>query len=119
MISKRAIWGKWEEIATNYLINNWYEIIERNFQIKWWELDIIAKKNWKYIFFEVKYRKQLKFWTWEESLTKSKKNKIMYSINIYCLKNRINIENIEFDFLSIFETIKKIDIRHHRNLSIY
>lgn len=43
-----------EELACEYLKNNGYAIIERNFRRYYGEIDIIAKKDGVLVFFEVK-----------------------------------------------------------------
>ncbi len=45
-----------EQIATNYLKSQNYEILNRNFSCKQGEIDIIAKDNKEYVFVEVKTR---------------------------------------------------------------
>ena len=47
--------GKYgETIAADYLINNGYEILDRNFQTRYGEVDIIWQKDDMIIFFEIK-----------------------------------------------------------------
>ena len=36
-----------ERIACEYLVKKGFKIIEKNFRIKWGEIDIIAKKKWR------------------------------------------------------------------------
>ena len=49
--------GKYgETIAADYLINNGYKILDRNFQTRYGEVDIIGVKDDLIIFFEVKSR---------------------------------------------------------------
>lgn len=43
-----------ETIACRFLVNNGFIIIERNYQKKWGEIDIIARKDYFQHFFEVK-----------------------------------------------------------------
>lgn len=54
-MNKRQIWYKYEKIAEDFLIEQNYKIIEKNFTIRWWELDIIAEKDWIIYFVEVKW----------------------------------------------------------------
>ena len=47
--------GKYgEQIATNYLIRNGFEVVERNYLKKWGEIDIVARRTDKVHFVEVK-----------------------------------------------------------------
>ena len=46
-----------EEVAAEWLMNQGYEIVDRNWRTKWCEIDIVAKKNQTLYFVEVKYRR--------------------------------------------------------------
>lgn len=46
-----------EDEATEYLKNNGFKIIDRNWKTKWCEVDIIALKDKVMHFVEVKYRR--------------------------------------------------------------
>jgi len=45
---------EWETIVAQYYQNQWYILIERNYTIPWWELDLIFHKNNILTFVEVK-----------------------------------------------------------------
>ena len=36
-----------EDLACEYLVNNGYAILGRNYRISFGEIDIVAKKGWK------------------------------------------------------------------------
>ena len=50
-----------EDIAARFLESKWYEILEKNFRVRGGEVDLIAKKEEKYFFVEVKFRKNSDF----------------------------------------------------------
>ncbi len=52
--TNKQIGYEWESIAEQYYINNWYDILKKNFTFPWWEIDIIAKKDNIIHFIEVK-----------------------------------------------------------------
>ena len=55
MINQRQELGKeGEDFAADYLQKQGYEIIDRNFECKQGEIDIIAKEKNEYVFIEVK-----------------------------------------------------------------
>lgn len=54
MIDNKKIGYEWEEIVSKYYISKWYAIVNRNFTIPWWEIDIIVENNQNLIFVEVK-----------------------------------------------------------------
>lgn len=116
-MSTKKIWDNWEEYAIKYLEKNWYEIIWTNFKFSIiWEIDIIAKFENEIIFVEVKYRNWNRNWTAEESITFSKRQKILKTIQYYCLINSISEEDIRFDIIAINNFEKKI--YHYKRQSL-
>lgn len=63
-----------EDLASNYLENIGYKIIERNFLCKQGEIDIIAKDKDEYVFIEVKTRSNRCYGRPSEAVNKLKKN---------------------------------------------
>lgn len=61
-----------EDIAAAFLTDKGYTIIERNWRFKHWEVDIIAFKNKKLHFVEVKTRNSMRYGKPEESITREK-----------------------------------------------
>lgn len=68
-----------------YLSGKGYEIIERNFRSSFGEIDIIAIKDNKLIFIEVKTRWSLKFGKPEEAVNQSKLWKIAKTGEYYSM----------------------------------
>ncbi len=87
--------GKFGEgLAVEFLEKNGYRILEQNYQRKWCEIDIIAKKLGKrkifrrsepdeLVFIEVKTRRGEQFGTPEESLDWKKKKQLTRSASAY------------------------------------
>lgn len=75
-VNLRAVGTTNEERAVNYLKDNGYEILIRNYRIRQSEIDIIGKKNGMVVFFEVKYRSNYSFGTPREAVTKEKQRRI-------------------------------------------
>jgi len=119
MNSTKKIWDIWEVVAIKYLQSKWYSIETTNFKFgRFWEVDIIAKKNWIIVFFEVKYRVWYKFWTPEESITKPKLRKFRRTIDYYCTTNNVDFWNIRFDVIAIIKKQTSHQITHYRNIEI-
>lgn len=76
-----------ENLATSYLLENSFEIVERNFYSKFGEIDIIAYKDNTYHFVEVK--SGIGFEP-IYSITASKLKKIVKTVNYFILKNAIS-----------------------------
>lgn len=53
-MNKRSQWYVYEEKVVEYLKERWYKILNQNFTIRGWEIDIIAMKNGDVCFVEVK-----------------------------------------------------------------
>ena len=53
--NKRTIGADKEQLAAEYLIDNGYTVLERNFRSRTGEIDIIASKDNYLVFIEVKY----------------------------------------------------------------
>lgn len=111
-----------EDKATAYLRNSHYQIIQRNFQRKWGEIDIIAKdkKTKELVFVEVKTRQLNCGYSLspEEALTSKKVRRLKRAFLSYL--NRYNLEDKpwRFDFIAIeidnFEN--KPIIRHYKDI---
>lgn len=78
-----------EEIATKYLKNKGYLIIERNFRKPWGELDIIAKdKKGALVFIEVKTLKEGFELKPEDHMTATKIKKLRRTASLYAGENQ-------------------------------
>jgi len=115
----KKIWDKWEVIAIKYLQKHKYHIKDTNFKFgRFWEIDIIAEKDKKYYFFEVKYRNNTLYGTPEESITKHKLYKCLKTVEYYCKKNYVSLENIQFDVIAILKWEKSHRVTHYKNVEI-
>ena len=54
MLSRKELGNLAEELAATYLISKGYEILARNYQKPWGEIDIIDRNNHDVVFVEVK-----------------------------------------------------------------
>ncbi len=116
-----ATLGKFgEDIATSFLIDNNYLILHKNYTCQWGELDIIAEKDKKIIFVEVKTRISTKQGAPHESLTKVKNRHLMRSIRYYLRQFRLHDRKLALDVISITlnrdKSIK--ELKHYENLDI-
>jgi len=101
--------GKWgEDKAAEYLLQNGFKILERNWRHKHCEIDIIATKNELLHFVEVKTRSTAYFGFPEESVTNAKQRKILEGAEEYIEEVDFN-GDIQFNILAIVKG-KTIDI---------
>lgn len=109
-MNKRTIGKIGEDIACNYLKENSYDIIERNFNSKQGEIDIIAKdiKSKEVVFIEVKTRNTKRFGRGLEAINRNKMTHIINTAKYYLYINRLQI-NTRFDVIEVYTKDKKIN----------
>lgn len=103
MDNKRQTGKSYEELAIKFLEDKGYFIIERNFQVRHGEIDIIARDRSTLVFVEVKYRASSSSGHPLEAVTYGKQKKICKSALFYMNKNKISPDNtsIRFDVIGI------------------
>jgi putative endonuclease len=93
-----------EDYALDYLKKLGYFLISRNYHTRYGEIDLIMQKEKNIYFYEVKYRKTVKYGFGEESISRSKIEKLRKSIEIWVTQNQSKV-----DFENIFLTAVIID----------
>ncbi len=110
---ERHITGKeGENIAAKFLKNIGYKIIEKNFQARQGEIDIIAKDKEEYVFIEVKTRTNKKYGEPIDAIDKRKIEHIKRTISYYLYLHQLENKFIRIDVIEIFENANKIKIHH-------
>lgn len=107
--------GKWgENIVCQYLANNHYKIIERNFLCRQGEIDIIAKDITKkeLVFIEVKTRSNLKYGNPAEAVNKEKQKHIKQVIKYYIYRNHLENKAIRIDVIEVYLKKSNYKINH-------
>lgn len=97
-MNKREIGNKAEDIASKYLLDKGFKILERNFHSRYGEIDIIALDKDTIVFIEVKYRKNNNFGTPLESISLSKIKSICKTAKFYLKSEE---KDSRFDVISI------------------
>lgn len=100
-----------EKIACDYLEDNGYKIIARNFNCIYGEIDIIAIKNDEIIFIEVKTRCQNYFGTPIEAINTNKIQHLYNSANYFLYKNNLLYKPIRFDVIEVYSNFE--NNKHH------
>lgn len=102
MENSRAIGRKKEELAEQYLKEQGYEILEKNFYSHAGEIDIIAKDGVYLTFVEVKYRKNRQSGHPAEAVNARKQSRIYRAAVYYLYKNGYPADMpCRFDVVSI------------------
>ena len=92
-------WG--EEKAAEYLINNGYSIIERNYNCRISEIDIIAKKGNTLVFAEVKTRRSKIYAEAREFVGKTKQDKLRKAAGLWLSSNSTGLQP-RFDVIEVY-----------------
>ena len=108
-----------EVLAIEYLQKKGYQIRESNFKFgRFWEIDIIAEKDARYYFFEVKYRSHLGYGFPEEAIISSKLHKCLRTMQYYCARHKISLQNIQFDVLTFLKQQTSYRVTHYKNIEL-
>lgn len=90
-----------EKLALDFLKEREYEILERNFRSRFAELDIVAKKDGKITFFEVKTRIGTVKGKPYEAVNYHKIIHLKRAIEYFLLKYKIKNYKLSLDLISI------------------
>ena len=114
-----------EDIACKFLMKHGFSILERNYTKKWGEIDVIAEKNSKMYFIEVKSTSvsSLDFVTEnnikdgvslkrpEENMHPWKTKRLRRVVETYLIYKRLGSVNWQFDLLVVYMDIEKRQAR--------
>lgn len=103
-----------EQLATDYLLEKGYSILERNYRFQKAEIDIIAKHNNDMICVEVKTRNSNFFGDPQEFVTPGKVKLLVKAMDAYITENEINLET-RFDIIAVLKNKKTETITHYEN----
>lgn len=92
MYNKRSVGSQFELMAVEYLAKKGYEILERNFNCRTGEIDIIARDQEYLVFIEVKYRTNTSKGLPQEAIDLRKMKKITHTAEYYMLKEHIPLD---------------------------
>lgn len=105
-----------EDLATQYLENKGYEIVERNFSCQQGEIDIIAKEEIEIVFVEVKTRKCLMYGTPAEAVTKEKRRHIEKTAKYYLFTKQLEKQPVRFDVIEVYVFGNRYRINHIKQI---
>ena len=117
MINKKSLGNYGEDLACEFLIKKGYKILERNFNCRLGELDIICMYRGLLVFIEVKCRYSLNYGVGIESINFTKVKRIISSSKFYIhLKNLYNL-NVRYDIINIDLNLEenKKNIQHYED----
>ncbi len=98
----RDVGFHYEDLACEYLKEQGYTIIERNYHNRFGEIDIIAREGDYLVFVEVKYRSDDSYGYPEEFVNYRKQRKIIKTAEYYLMKARAPLDVLcRFDIVGI------------------
>ncbi len=110
-----------EEIAAKYLVENGFEIIDRNFGNKFGEIDLITTHENKLVFVEVKLKIGDRFGTPQEMINKNKIRQIRKTAQLFLLQNpqigeQFPLHRLDAVCIVLNEDKTIQSIKHYENL---
>lgn len=118
MIDKKELGMRGEDLATEFLEKENYEILDRNYRCAFGEVDIIGYKNGEIIFVEVKTRTQNVFGMPAEAVNAVKRRHLYKVAESYLYKNNLFDLPISFDVIEVFILEDDFRIAHIKNAII-
>lgn len=91
----------YERHAERYLTKQGYAFRDRNYFTRCGEVDLIMTYNTSLVFIEVRYRKNNRFGSAEESITKAKQHRIITSAKEYINRHKLWHMHIQFDVVTL------------------
>lgn len=102
MENRRQTGKQYEELAASFLQKEGYCILEKNYQCRFGEVDLVAKHDGYLVFVEVKYRKTARFGFPVEAVDLNKQRKISKVAQCYMMANRIGTAvSVRFDVVAV------------------
>lgn len=115
-MNKRAVGAEYEKLCIDYLKKNNVIILDTNFRSRIGEIDIIGKDGDCIVFFEVKYRKNLRSGSAEASVTLKKQETISRVSDYYRLINGYDDgTSVRYDVMAVNDT----EIKWYKNAFEY
>lgn len=105
-----------EDIATKYLENLGYDIIERNFMAKQGEIDIIAKDKEEYVFIEVKTRTNTLYGKPIDAVNIPKQKHLISTVKYYLYVNHLDNEFVRLDVIEVYLNADTYSINHIKQI---
>lgn len=109
---------KGEQLAIEYLINNGYTIVEKNYRFKKAEVDIIAQQNNVLVAIEVKTRSTTYFGNPQDFVNPKKIQLLVTAIDNYVVEKDLDVE-VRFDIVAIINTKGTYKIEHIKDAFLY
>ena len=105
-----------EKIACRFLRNRGHRILEKNYRVGRYEIDIIAEKEGMISFIEVKMEKKNAFKQTDLKVTKDKRKRIIYSAKHFLHASQFGRNvNFRFDIVRVVTDGSEFEVIHIEN----
>jgi putative endonuclease len=118
MAEHNELGKKGEKLAIDFLIENDYKILEKNYRYLKAEVDIIARKKDVLAVVEVKTRSSDYFGNPQDFITPKKIKLLVSAIDYYVVQRDLNVE-VRFDIIAIIHQKNKTKIEHLENAFLH
>lgn len=114
MAQHNELGKKGEQLAVDFLLNNGYDIVERNYRFDKAEVDIIAQKENVLAIVEVKARSTADFGNPQDFVKPKQIQRLVKAVDEYVTENELDLE-VRFDIIAIVKQNKHYKIEHLEN----
>lgn len=101
MDPRRKFGNKAEDLAARFLVSKGYKILKRQYRTRGGEVDLIARDGEEIVFVEVKARNSIEFGYPEESVTRSKLQKIQRTAELFLSKSKFQNVSYRIEVVAI------------------
>lgn len=103
-------------MACKYLQNNGYKILERNFEARQGEIDIIAMEQNELVFIEVKTRTNTNYGKPIEAVDNRKQKHLIKTVEYYLYSRKLENEFVRIDVIEIYLYNHKYRVNHIKQI---
>lgn len=114
MAQHNELGKKGEQLAVDFLMENGYEIVERNYRFNKAEVDVIAQKEEVLAIVEVKTRSTTDFGNPQDFVKPKQIQRLVKAVDEYVQVNGLDVE-VRFDIIAIVKEGKGFKIEHLEN----
>lgn len=118
MADHNELGKKGEKLAVDFLTNNNYKILEKNYRYLKAEVDIIAQKGDVLIAVEVKTRSSNYFGDPQDFITPKKIKLLLSAIDYYVVQRDLDVE-VRFDIIAILLQENETKIEHLKDAFLH
>lgn len=116
MYERHILGREGENAAVDYLKQEGYKILERNFFCRQGEIDAIALDGNYIVFIEIKSRTSTEYGLPSEAVTKRKLEHMIKTIKYYLYIRNLENENIRIDVIEVYVKEGKYKINHIKQI---